>query len=221
MRREQNGMKRLLGSTVITSGLLAFSSLSNAALILSAGSAPSLLPIAGNDFNTNMQVLGYSEMITGSQINVDQAGSVTFTYIAAESGFTNSFNLTTGSMTEANEAFNFNGYNSLTINVTAGEILNFNFTSAGVNALSPVDNFSDANPRGANLQGLGIFTDGSNSPHQQVILGYDDQWKFPDDDNHDDMMIRVDFNPVPVPAAVWLFGSGLIGLVGVARRKKA
>lgn len=26
---------------------------------------------------------------------------------------------------------------------------------------------------------------------------------------------------VPVPAAVWLFGSGLIGLAGVARRKKA
>ena len=24
---------------------------------------------------------------------------------------------------------------------------------------------------------------------------------------------------VPVPAAVWLFGSGLIGLVGVARRR--
>ena len=26
---------------------------------------------------------------------------------------------------------------------------------------------------------------------------------------------------VPVPAAIWLFGSGLIGLIGVARRKKA
>ena len=26
---------------------------------------------------------------------------------------------------------------------------------------------------------------------------------------------------VPVPAAVWLFGSGLVGLLGVARRKKA
>ena len=31
----------------------------------------------------------------------------------------------------------------------------------------------------------------------------------------------VDIQAVPVPAAVWLFGSGLIGLVGVARRKKA
>jgi hypothetical protein len=33
--------------------------------------------------------------------------------------------------------------------------------------------------------------------------------------------IGVIVNPVPVPAAVWLFGSGLIGLAGVARRKKA
>lgn len=29
------------------------------------------------------------------------------------------------------------------------------------------------------------------------------------------------FSVVPVPAAVWLFGSGLLGLVGIARRKKA
>lgn len=30
-----------------------------------------------------------------------------------------------------------------------------------------------------------------------------------------------DVSPIPVPAAVWLFGSGLLGLIGVARRKKA
>lgn len=28
-------------------------------------------------------------------------------------------------------------------------------------------------------------------------------------------------NQVPVPAAVWLFGSGLLGLVGIARRRKS
>ena len=37
----------------------------------------------------------------------------------------------------------------------------------------------------------------------------------------DNVSITADIAAVPVPAAVWLFGSGLLGLVGVARRKKA
>ena len=32
---------------------------------------------------------------------------------------------------------------------------------------------------------------------------------------------QVTVNPVPVPAAVWLFGSGLLGLIGIARRRAA
>jgi len=36
-----------------------------------------------------------------------------------------------------------------------------------------------------------------------------------------DLDFRVTPSAVPVPAAVWLFGSGLLGLVGVARRRKA
>jgi hypothetical protein len=31
---------------------------------------------------------------------------------------------------------------------------------------------------------------------------------------------NANMSSVPVPAAVWLFGSGLLGLVGIARRKK-
>jgi hypothetical protein len=37
----------------------------------------------------------------------------------------------------------------------------------------------------------------------------------------DNVSVTADVSAVPVPAAVWLFGSGLLGLVGVARRKKA
>ena len=37
--------------------------------------------------------------------------------------------------------------------------------------------------------------------------------------NHD-RYVAVDLGPVPVPAAVWLFGSGLLSLVGIARRRK-
>ena len=40
----------------------------------------------------------------------------------------------------------------------------------------------------------------------------------------DYIRVLTDFSPgavVPVPAAIWLFGSGLISLIGIARRKKA
>jgi hypothetical protein len=37
----------------------------------------------------------------------------------------------------------------------------------------------------------------------------------------DNISITADVSAVPIPAAVWLFGSGLIGLVGVARSRKA
>jgi hypothetical protein len=33
----------------------------------------------------------------------------------------------------------------------------------------------------------------------------------------DNVMVQV--TPVPLPAAVWLFGSGLLGLISFARRK--
>lgn len=33
-------------------------------------------------------------------------------------------------------------------------------------------------------------------------------------------IVAIDFLPVPVPAAFWLFGSGLLGLIGISRRKK-
>jgi hypothetical protein len=36
-----------------------------------------------------------------------------------------------------------------------------------------------------------------------------------------DVTYRNGTSVVPIPAAVWLFGSGLLGLIGMARRKKA
>ena len=46
----------------------------------------------------------------------------------------------------------------------------------------------------------------------------------PDFNNEfDDYMfqnVTLEYSPVPIPASVWLFGSGLIGLVGFARKRK-
>jgi hypothetical protein len=36
-----------------------------------------------------------------------------------------------------------------------------------------------------------------------------------------EQVLTVDVAVVPVPAAVWLFGSGLLGLVGIARRRRS
>ena len=42
------------------------------------------------------------------------------------------------------------------------------------------------------------------------------------DCDFNDLVVMVEsVQPIPVPAAVWLFGSGLLGLVGIARRRKA
>ncbi|MEA2093731.1 MAG: VPLPA-CTERM sorting domain-containing protein [Pseudomonadota bacterium] len=62
------------------------------------------------------------------------------------------------------------------------------------------------------------FTDTSNS-YTSVVFG--NTAAGTDSFGFDDMVIG-DLGQVvvPVPAAVWLFGSGLLGLVGMARRKK-
>ena len=38
--------------------------------------------------------------------------------------------------------------------------------------------------------------------------------------NGDDINIIIDFRAVPIPAAVWLLGSGLLGLWGIRRRRR-
>ncbi len=53
--------------------------------------------------------------------------------------------------------------------------------------------------------------DGSEDPGAAGFTGWTAQWH---------QQGSGTYTAVPVPAAVWLFGSGLLGLVGIARRKK-
>ena len=66
------------------------------------------------------------------------------------------------------------------------------------------------------------FTDGSVIPdtlpgsYQTLLVG------FTFDSNGDEVAAAfASASAVPIPAAVWLFSSGLAGLVGVARRRKS
>ena len=117
-------------------------------------------------------------------------------------------------MTEGDDSFNWNGWNSFSVDVASGDVLDFNFNSTSAYALSPVDNLN-----GSNLEGMGIM---SSTTTSDLVLAYNDNYLGFIDSDFDDMMVRAKFTStvVPVPAAAWLFGSGLLGLIGMARRRK-
>jgi len=72
---------------------------------------------------------------------------------------------------------------------------------------SPIDIFSSAEIEGTDGDSLiGSYSFSLQEGEMNTLEGFVDSWG--------------QITAVPVPAAVWLFGSGLIGLVGVARRKK-
>ena len=119
------------------------------------------------------------------------------------SGFIDAYALQSSQLTFGNLSFNDNDY-------VAGDLLRLEFW-AGTNELSSL------------LAQYSTFIDG-------IDLAFDGSydWQFYDMTTSRQTMLTGawDLNSfttssVPVPAAVWLFGSGLIGLIGVARRKKA
>ena len=95
------------------------------------------------------------------------------------------------------------------------EYFNVSNVSGGSITLSGGNTFS----LGINW-GAGYYGDSSyslQSSPDTYLINFDGQGA--DGSDKSGSTLAVDLAPIPVPAAVWLFGSGLIGLVGVARRR--
>jgi hypothetical protein len=136
-------------------------------------------------------------------------------------------------------AFDFdadtNDYSNVDVNLWNGATLVANYgtvdimpTTSSVN-LSLTDGFSEVGDKTGNLVlvlGFPTPLDPLDSP---VSLTFEGSSRLAECGNSGctfwlnqfSEMTEGQVEVVPVPAAIWLFGSGLLGLVGIARRKKA
>lgn len=115
--------------------------------------------------------------------------------------------------------------NALVIGDSGGQVF---FTQLGADWLAEVNGNSMV-LEDDNLFTLGMTWDGGATYYADWDTSKvgDDSWLIvfaegasgPGPGGQKGNTLGVDLNPIPVPAAVWLFGSGLLGLVGVARRR--
>lgn len=189
-----------------------------------------LLPIPGtNDFQSQLGSVGLTGFTAGagSNITLSAPATLVFTYMGSESGFRDNFTATSLGGPLFYQELSTSVDNQWPGGGTGGGI-SIGSGLFGAGSLSPYLLFSSldagAMPAVLGSFGFGIFLPTPNTTGYTTntfYLGYDDQATNPDD-NHDDIIIRVQVLPaVPEPAtwAMMLTGFAAMGIALRRRRK--
>ncbi len=181
---------------------------------------------AGQDFVADLQAAGVTDLYSGNtSIMIDREVRVTFTLVGAESTFDNtlifdgtdiikegidSAEVAAPDMLTGTLAGGF-GMDSYVTNFLGGDLaslLSFQINTAGPSFSAVDDEF-------------GVFVDSSTVGNLSTFfLALDDNGN-DIDDNHDDIIVRVDLTAVPIPASGLLLLAGMGGLAAMRRRQKA
>jgi hypothetical protein len=161
---------------------------------------------------TSLTNSGFLYLMGGAQAADVNVNAATFTVSTAPTG-TSPANITGGTLTPHIGSQNADGFGSFNLTIdnsdgfsSAYKTITFGITDVSgqwASASSVLIGNNDGNLAAAHIFPCTITSAGcdlTNSPGANGSTG---------------------FAAVPIPAAAWLFGSGLIGLIGIARRKLA
>jgi hypothetical protein len=161
-------------------------------------------------------------MWDNATLTIEDGAILTFYFVGSESGYTNTLNTAFGTHAENNTIPGFPGelLFSGTYDDTNPALW---FTSSGF-AGQLVPGGGDAGKSIA-FAYLNESFEVSIGPTEIVLFALDDAGAGPDD-NHDDyvgyfVVSAAPVEEVPLPGAVWLFGSALLGFVTWSRRRAA
>lgn len=221
-------MKKVLAALSMTA-VLAVSGTARADLVISqiygGGGATSTNPLYSNDwvqlFNggaTEISLSGYSLQYAAATNTTTFSPSNSHNLsgtIKANSYFLIQEGRGTGlAGTATDPIYDLLGGN-LNLSATAGKLALFRTTATGASTTAVTPNLVD-------LVGYGTTANFSLYPAMASNLSITTAAIRTTDSNGRTVFVAgtPEPNPVPVPAAAWLLGSGLIGLVGIRRRQK-
>ena len=144
-------------------------------------------------------------VVRNGTLSLTAPGRVTFTYLGSEAGYSNRFTTDGGSFhnkSGANEAFSSD--------FLAG-LLGFSFSTD--NPAGSVANGAS----GGYHHSITLFQPAGNA--RRVYALFNDAST--SDKDYDDLVVRLDVAPIPLPAAAWLLVAGIGGLGLAARRRRA
>ena len=210
-------MKNALKTTLGALALAAVSAFSASAATVKVIAGPGAT--AANSFQAQLDAAGAGTFYDPSDIKVAKGGVIlTFSGVGAESGFANSFVVGDNVISEPRRN------NQALSDFTTGFLFGSFSVKFGPGSLANLLTFfanggAPAKMNDAVDDRFGLYASGTGDL-STFFLAFDDQSQGRDD-NHDDLIIRVDVSSVPVPAAGFLLLGALGGLAALRRRKTA